>query len=1845
MHRRTPPLAPLALVLLSLAGGFRSASALPVATSKLPTASPDAPPSAAKLLAGAPVQFVSNVGQFGPATRFVGTAPGATIRFEDAAVRYQFRRPAAGSGEAAGAAAGMDRFGRRGPLEYESLEIRATFPGSRPAETIEGRRETAHRSHFYIGNDPARWRTDVKGYEAVRMRGLYPGVDLEVHGTGRELEYDFHVAPGADPRAIRVRYDGIERLRVTARGELELTTRFGRTLEAAPVAFQEIGGVRVPVRARYRRVDDVTFAFDVGPRHDARLPLVIDPVLKYSTYLGGITYDEVHEIVSDFAGNAYIVGGTLSPDFPATGSPVPGADYVAYVTKIAPNGGSLVYSVFLGGSANQIGYGLRIDAAGNAYLAGTTGSNDFPTTTGCYDPTFNGSNAGQGDLFIAKLSPTGTLLYSTYLGSPDADTGGRVALTSAGHVCVLAVTADAAWPVTTGAYDVTWNGGNDIAVAILNPAGGGASDLVYSTYLGGNGDDEAYDIEADYADKLYLAGSTRSVNFPATGGPPFNSTFDAVVAKINPAGAGPADLVFATKFGGVGQDYGGGVKPTGIGEVYFSGSTSSSNMGGISGWQNTYGGGTYDGFLFHLYADGSTVFWGTFLGDTGEDRCGDIVLDAAENPTVLGYTNSPAFTVTGSSYDPSFNGGYDMFLLTFDFSGTPFYGTFLGGTSNEFAYALTQDVGGRMYVTGNTQSSDYPFTSGAYDGTFNGGPIDVVVTKFATNGPDTCETCYSPPDTCCAIPPPLTDIEHPFLSPNVLVGTRQKTSLHPYSVTIFDLGSPLPSPLEDTDWATILRYNGPSNSWTQTALGTVFGLTLDKFGNIFVTHTSCYSPDAIGTVSGAAPGAIYRIDGNNGSITTFCVLPNFPDGSVTPPDDYPALGNISYDCRHDQFFVTNLEDGRIYRIKANGFNGTTGTVQETFDPLAPDNNQPGWAPAGERLWGVQVHGDRVYYAVWVEDIFAPNTTLANEIRSVALLPSGAFDTGAGSDRHELFMPQTYWNVAASNPVSDISFSASGRMLVAERDIYGLTYPNAHSSRAIEFECVAGCWLPTNPFQVGVIGPFNSAGGVDYDRFPYTGGAIGRVWVSGDAIHLQNNIYTDAIYGYQGFRPTGGTVQNSVLVDSDGVTSTGDKTSIGDVEAPGCVDNTVGSVCGKKFHDQNRNGVQNGSEPALAGWTIVLNGPGGPYFAVTDAFGNYCFNGLQPGNYTLGEVGQSGWIQTAPSGGTYNVTIVGGQTVTGRNFGNFSCSTSGSCAPPPPFMVAWWPFDEPATSTTAADVTHLSPAKNVAQLLGGLTTSAGGHTGRMLCVSSELAYAVVPNANQLGLAFGAGSFAADAWVKLDPGGGQRMLVEKRVFLSGSPYKTRGFALYYNGTQAFLEVGIGISTQVFPGPNVTSGVWHHLAVSVNRTGSLGRWYLNGVPQPAYNFTPAAGTVSSNADLYIGQSSPAFGGAAPLQGCVDDLELFFANSGDALPAASVAAIHAAGVAGKCPDLVRLPSSTTICAGQTSVQVCFTICNTAAVPQTYTWSLAGLPAGPGCTVAGPTSFSPGSGSVTIGAGACSTPICVTIPRPAGLTAHNATACFELSVVNDDTGRCSSSRGTIRADNCWCPTTVGPRGLISVPASFGVGAIGVPIDLPWHNPCGGTAIPYKISAVFEPVGHDDPHAVSLNGLPPGEPVIGTLDVPPGGDGLTSVSVSLPNGYDPMALYEIVLEVDSDGDGNLEPVDSRQIVPTYDDAGATDVEPVTAAADAVRLELSPNPFFRGSTVAFSLARAEDATLAVYDIGGRLVRHLHRGRLAAGPQRFTWNGRDSGGREAPSGVYFVRFESARLRLDAKLVKLR
>ncbi|MBI5215687.1 MAG: T9SS type A sorting domain-containing protein [Ignavibacteriae bacterium] len=485
-------------------------------------------------------------------------------------------------------------------------------------------------------------------------------------------------------------------------------------------------------------------------------------------------------------------------------------------------------------------------------------------------------------------------------------------------------------------------------------------------------------------------------------------------------------------------------------------------------------------------------------------------------------------------------------------------------------------------------------------------------------------------------------------------------------VGIIDLSNSSSFPLGAN--ATPSMYFGPPGSqWNSQQLGQVFGIALDADGNIYVTATTAYWNDNFG--SGGA-GAIYKINNGTGTVSVFATLPN--SGST-------ALGNICYDCKRNQFFVTNMEDGKIYRISSSG------TILSSYDPLQPDNGLDGYPQLGERIWGVNVWGNRVYYSVWNSDVTF-HTFQNNLIRSVALNASGDFST---QDQIEIEIPYLVPLGGWSNPVSDISFSSGGKMLLAERSMSSPTQPEAHKSRCLEYLFQNGQWVPSSAqFSVGtsLFSGRNCAGGADYAN------VSDRVWVTGDALILQ---YTPSylVYGLQGLPQGGGSVNDSYLIDEWGNTVDMSKTGMGDVEVTGGrTTGTLGSISGKKWKDTDGNCTQIlPAEVGLPNWIIKLYP--GPIITTTDSMGNYSFSNLPPGQYTVSESLKTGWNYTCPATGSQSVTIGTGQNLTDVNFANRSIGTpvhdlglsfSGSVAvlgKPKHFGIKYWNKGNVPVATT------------------------------------------------------------------------------------------------------------------------------------------------------------------------------------------------------------------------------------------------------------------------------------------------------------------------------------------------------------------------------------------------------------------------------------------------------------------------------------------------------------------------------------------------------------------------------------
>jgi uncharacterized protein (TIGR03437 family) len=401
----------------SASEGSRGAAAQPTAA---PGATARAHVSAA--YGRLPLSFEANAGQADARVKFLARGDGYGLFIAGNEAVFRLR----------GAGAAGDADEPDGARRQATLRMR--FVGGNPEPRAEGVEQLPGRGHYFIGQDARRWRTDVAAYRKVALREVYPGVDVVYYGRQRALEYDLLVAPGADPRQVRLSYDGAASLRLDARGDLRIgLVGGGEVRQRRPVAFQEVNGRRRAVRARYRLDRGRRVGIELG-RYDAARPLVIDPVLLYSTFLGGLGGEQGFGLALDRDGNMYVAGETSSPDFPGPG-PVqgaPGGGTDAFVLKLNPGGTAVVYAAWLGGNSNDAANAVAVDAGGNVFLTGSTLSSNFPVVSGP-----QGARAGLGDAFVAKLSASGSaLLFSTYLGGEGSDAGYGVAVDAGGNAYV-----------------------------------------------------------------------------------------------------------------------------------------------------------------------------------------------------------------------------------------------------------------------------------------------------------------------------------------------------------------------------------------------------------------------------------------------------------------------------------------------------------------------------------------------------------------------------------------------------------------------------------------------------------------------------------------------------------------------------------------------------------------------------------------------------------------------------------------------------------------------------------------------------------------------------------------------------------------------------------------------------------------------------------------------------------------------------------------------------------------------------------------------------------------------------------------------------------------------------------------------------------------------------------------------------------------------------------------------------------------------------------------------------------------------------------------------------------------
>jgi len=607
--------------------------------------------------------------------------------------------------------------------------LRMKLVGANAAAKVVGAEELPGRSNYFLGKDPKKWRTGVANYAKVRYEGVYPGVDVVYYGKQRQIEHDFVVSPGTDPATIKLAIEGADSLGLDKQGNLVAQLTSGMVVLNKPAVYQpgnsnsEIQNPK-SVDGRFLLLADNRIGFEIGS-YDKTRPLVIDPVLLYSTYLGGSVSDGGYGIAVDAAGSAYVTGYTGSPDFPTANPLQPslsGYDN-AFVAKLNPTGSALVYSTYLGGSGGDIGYGIAVDMVGNAYVAGLTSSSDFPTA----NPLQDAYGGGDYDGFVAKLSSTGSaLVFSTYLGGSGNDQPIGIAVDKKGNAYVTGATSSLDFPTASPLQGAYGGGSFDGFVAKLNSAG---SALVYSTYLGGTNEDGGGSIAVDTAGSAYVAGYTGSRNFPTANPlqPSLGGGYDVFVSKLNAAGSA---LVYSTYLGGGDYDLGLGIAADRWGSAYVTGWTRSANFpaagavqGSLLGYQNV--------FVAKLSSTGSVLVYLTYLGGNYYDGGNGIAVDRAGNAYVTGYTGSSDFP-TASPLQPTLGGGYEVFVSKFNAAGSALvYSTYLGGSSGEdYGWGIALDTATNAYVTGYTASHDFP-TASPLQGINGGRTYNGFVTKVS----------------------------------------------------------------------------------------------------------------------------------------------------------------------------------------------------------------------------------------------------------------------------------------------------------------------------------------------------------------------------------------------------------------------------------------------------------------------------------------------------------------------------------------------------------------------------------------------------------------------------------------------------------------------------------------------------------------------------------------------------------------------------------------------------------------------------------------------------------------------------------------------------------------------------------------------------------------------------------------------------------------------------------------------------------------------------------------------------------------------------------------------------------
>ena len=666
-----------------------------------------------------PLSFEMNQGQTDPRVKFLSRAGNTTLWLtpEEAVLTVQ--------------SMAMSHSSAPHPGQTTLATLRMKFLGADARVVLEGE-ERQSGTINYFSRDPSHWITKVPTYALVRYRRLYPGIDLVFHGNNRELEYDLVVAPGADPGRIRLAVTGAKNLHIDQRGNLVLETAAGNVVQQKPRIYQRNGATLKLVSGGYWMAGKNEVGFRLGS-YDRRAAVVIDPVLRYSTLIGGSSeIDLGNAIAVDSSNRAVVAGFTCSPDFPVAHGITPSGSRFcsAFVTKFDFTGSRLIFSDVLG--TNATASGVALDTDGNIYLTGITRSFDFPITPGAFQTHFAGGFS-DGDAFVTKLNASGTaILYSTFLGGDRDDEAVGIAVDSSRNAYVTGITLSQNFPTTAGAFqrECKLNNGACVATFVTKLNSTGSQEL-YSTFLNGNANlSVAFGgIAVDSAGNAFVTGITAASDFPTTAGtaqPVFGGLEDAFVAKISPSGS---HLVYSTFLGGTDVDQALAIALDSHGNAFVAGLTLSKNFPVKNSFQPgcaLVNGRCSNAFVTKLDTNGR-VLYSTYLGRGGDIGTG-IAVTPGGQAYVAGITPATNFPTTQTAFQRLRGGTLGGFLTKFDPAGKLIYSTYLGGNAEQSLPDVALDRDTNAYVTGQADSS-FPVTPGAFQTTIKNGR-DAFVAKI-----------------------------------------------------------------------------------------------------------------------------------------------------------------------------------------------------------------------------------------------------------------------------------------------------------------------------------------------------------------------------------------------------------------------------------------------------------------------------------------------------------------------------------------------------------------------------------------------------------------------------------------------------------------------------------------------------------------------------------------------------------------------------------------------------------------------------------------------------------------------------------------------------------------------------------------------------------------------------------------------------------------------------------------------------------------------------------------------------------------------------------------------------------